>query len=162
MFLSSGDGDVVKLLELPQGCQGPFRGSRRKVGILSRCHSGKGPHLALRGESPGFSQVATANVGFLSSYDEEVRDPLMWPQECPAFMRVAWGHSGFLSSRCWALGPHLELRPEPQVSSLVLTWISGFLWSFNRKVRPCSFVQTGKSAFLSSCKSSFRLPFELT
>ena len=36
------------------------------------------------------------------------------------------------------LGPkhHLELRPEPQVSSPVVTWILGFLWSFNWGVRP--------------------------
>ena len=27
------------------------------------------------------------------------------------------------------------MRPEPQGSSSVLTWISGFLWSFNRGVR---------------------------
>ena len=33
-------------------------------------------------------------------------------------------------------GPHLELRLEPKCSSSVLTWISGFLWSFNRGVRP--------------------------
>ena len=57
-FLSSGDGYVGELLELPKGCQVPFRGSRGKVGFLSRCCSGKGPHLALRGESPGFSRVA--------------------------------------------------------------------------------------------------------
>ena len=30
----------------------------------------------------------------------------------------------------------LESRPEPQVSSRVLNWISGFLWSFNWGVRP--------------------------
>ena len=36
---------------------------------------------------------------------------------------------GFLSIRCLGRGPHLELRLEPQGSSPVLTWISGFLWS---------------------------------
>ena len=34
------------------------------------------------------------------------------------------------------LGPHLELRPQPQGSSKLLTWISRFLWSFHRGVRP--------------------------
>ena len=33
------------------------------------------------------------------------------------------------------LGLHLNLRPEPQDSSPVLTWISGFLWRFNSGVR---------------------------
>ena len=61
VFLSSGDGYVGELLELRQGFQGPFRGSRGKVGFLSKLDSRKGPHLALRGESPGFSRVAAGN-----------------------------------------------------------------------------------------------------
>ena len=64
VFLSSADGDIGELLELPQGSQGPFQGSEEKVGFLSRLHSGKGPQLVLRGESPGLSRVA---AGFLSS-----------------------------------------------------------------------------------------------
>ena len=161
VFLSSGDGYVGELLELHQGCQGPFRGSRGKVGFLSRSCSRKGPHLALREESPLLSRVVVGKLGFLSSYDGDLRDPLMLPQESQVSMRIARGLSGFLCSQCRGRVPHLELRPEPQVSSLVLTWISGFLWSFNRKVRSCSCVETGKSAFLLSCNSSFRLPFEL-
>ena len=37
---------------------------------------------------------------FLSRYDGDLRDPLVWPQERPVSMRVARGLSGFLSSRC--------------------------------------------------------------
>ena len=86
MFLSSGDGYVAELLELHQGSQGPFRGSRGKVRFLLRCHSGKGPHHALRGESPGFSRVAAGNMGFLLSYNGDLRDLLMLPQESPVSM----------------------------------------------------------------------------
>ena len=46
--------------------------------------------------------------------------------------RISW----FFSSYGRKLGYPLELRPEPQGSSPVLTWNSGFLWSFNRGVRP--------------------------
>ena len=60
----------------------------------------------------------------------------MLPQESHVSIRVATGPSGFLSSLCRGIGPHLELRPEPQGSPPVLTWISWFLWSFNRGVRP--------------------------
>ena len=67
VFLSSGDGYVGELLELRQGFQGPFRGSRGKVGFLSKLDSRKGPHLALRGESPGFSRVVAGNLVFLLS-----------------------------------------------------------------------------------------------
>ena len=48
-----------------QGCQVPFRISRRNLGhLLKRC-SGRGPHLAMTREARGFSRVS---VGF-SSYD---------------------------------------------------------------------------------------------
>ena len=125
MFLSSGDGYVGELLELPKGCQVPFQGSRGNVGFLSRHCSGKGLHLTFGGESPGVSRVVAGNLGFLSSCNQDLKP-----------VRVARGLLGFLSSQCRGIGPHLKLRPEPQGSSPVLTWISGFLWSFNRKVRP--------------------------
>ena len=60
----------------------------------------------------------------------------MLPQESQVSIRVARGLSGFLSSRCRGIGPHLELRLEPQGAFSVMTWILGFLWSFNRGVRP--------------------------
>ena len=75
-------------------------------------------------------------MGFLSSCDGDLRDPIVLPQESQVSIWVARGLSGFLSSRCRSIGPHLSLRLEPQGSSPVLTWISGFLWSFNRGVRP--------------------------
>ena len=109
---------------------------KREGRFILRCHSGKGPHIALRGEFPGCSQVVAVKSGFLLSYDGDFRDPLMWPQECPVSMRVARGLSGFLSHRCQVLGPHLELRPQTQDSPPVLIWISVFLWCSHRGVRP--------------------------
>ena len=55
VFLWSGDGYVGELLELQQGCEGPFRSSSGKVFFASRPLSGKGPHLSWRGEPPGCS-----------------------------------------------------------------------------------------------------------
>ena len=106
------------------------------MGFLLRHGIGKGPHLVLRGESPGFSRVEAGNLGFLLSYGGDLRDLLVLPQESPVSMLVARGFLRFLSSRCLVLGTHLELRPESQVSSPMLTWISGLLWSVNRGVRP--------------------------
>ena len=136
MVLTIGDGYVGELSELPQGCQGPFRGSRGKVGFLSRSRIGKGPHLALRGESPGFSQVAAANLGSLTSYDGDFRDPRM-------------GASGMfrLHASCERpLDIPLQSLPGPRSSSVVeakhqgsspvLTWTSGFLWGFHWGVSP--------------------------
>ena len=130
-------GNLRDLPELHQGCQVSFPGSRGKVGFLSRRCRGKGPHLTLRGKSPGFSRLAAGNLEFLSSCDGDLRDPLVFPQESQVSIRVARGLLGFLSSQCRGIRPHLKLRPEPQVSSSVLTWLSGFLWSFNREVKPC-------------------------
>ena len=86
VLLSSGGGYFGEILELNQGCQGPFRGSRGKAGFLSRHCRGKGPHLAMRGESPAFSIVAAGKMVFLSSYDRDFRYPLALPQESQVFM----------------------------------------------------------------------------
>ena len=119
-----------------EGVKDPFESQEGRWDISQYAHSRKGPHLMLRGESPGFSQVTAGNLVFLSSYNGDLRDPLVWPQERPVSMRVVRGFSGFLSSRCWVLRYRLETRPEPEVFSPVLTWICGFLCSLHRGVRP--------------------------
>ena len=136
--------------ELPQGCQGPFRCSRGKVGFFSRCHSGKGPHLALRGESPGFSRDVAANVGLLSCLDGDFRDLLMGPQENQVSKHVARGLSGFLCSHGWGGGTH---------------------WSWGQKLRvslQCQYgspgssgVSTGESGLISCGVMQVHSPLEL-
>ena len=93
----------------------------REGGISLETPQQKTGHLALRGESPGFSRVAAGNLGFLLTYDRDLRDLLVLPQEIPVYMQVARGLLGFLSSLCQVLGPHLELRLELQGSSQLLT-----------------------------------------
>ena len=46
------------------------------------------------------------------------------------------GLSGFLSLRCWGLRPCVDLVPEPEDSSPVLTWILGYFWGLPRGVSP--------------------------
>ena len=112
------------------------------MGFLLKCRSGKGPHLALRGESPGFSQVAAGSLAFLSSYYGDLSDPLVFPQESQVSMQVERGlsgfiiiqvlgprsssgveagTSGFLSSADMDLGVPLEFQQGSQASSLVET-----------------------------------------
>ena len=119
------------------------------VGFLSRHRSGKGPHPALRGVSLGVSRVAAVKLQFPSSYDGDLRDTLVWPQESPVSMRVARGLSGYLSTHCHGRVPHLELRPEPQGSSPVLAWISDF-----------SGVATGESGPVSCGDIQVCIPLE--
>ena len=76
-----------EIFGLHQGCQVPFRISRGNVRfLLIRC-SGKRPHLTMRGEPRGFSRVAVR----FSSYDGQLREPLMFPQGSPISIRVARG-----------------------------------------------------------------------
>ena len=59
-----------------------------------------------------------------------------------------WGLSGILSRRCRGLRPWVESGPEPEVSSLVLTWILGYIWSLPRGVSPR--LECGHALALSS------------
>ena len=137
MFLLHGKVYIGEFLELLHGCQGPFQGSSGNVGFFSRQFSRKEPHVALSAESPGSSRVSAGKWWFLSSSDGDLRDTLVLPQEIQVSMRVARGLSRYRYRQCRGLCPHLELRLEPQGSSPGLTWISGFLWSFNMDVSPC-------------------------
>ena len=57
----------------------------------------------------------------LSTYDGNLRDPLWWRQERPVPCELLGVLSGFLSRRCLGLRPCVELVPEPEDSSPVLT-----------------------------------------
>ena len=155
MFLSSADGHVGELLELPKGCQVPFLGSRQKVGYLSRCCSRKGPHLPLRGESPWVSQVVEGNLGLLSSCDGDLKPARVAsgkssllsscegtlgipPQSVQVLMATSGfeaGTSGFLSSSEMDLGGPMEFDQGTQASSPVETWSSASLSRFQRVVK---------------------------
>jgi len=62
--LSSCDRDVKIPLVWPQGSQVSFRVSRGSTGLLSSHCGGTWPHLTLRGESYGVSQIATRSFVF--------------------------------------------------------------------------------------------------
>ena len=58
------------------------------------------------------------------------------------------GLSGLLSRQCRGLRPSVELVPEPEDSSPVLTWIVGYFWSLRRGVSPR--LEWGHARALSS------------
>ena len=151
---------VGELVELRKGCHILFRGSRGKVGFLSRCCSGKGPHLALRGECPCFSQVVAGYLKFLSSSNGDLRDPLVFPAKSQASIRVASGFSGFLSSWCRGIGtPWVETGTSGLLSRSDMAL--GVPMGFQQGSQASSCVETWKSALLSRCKTGVRLPVEL-
>ena len=83
-----------------------------------------------------------------STYDGDLRDPLLWPQERPVPIRVARGPLGIPLRRCRGLRPCVESLPEPEDTSPVLTWILGYFWSPPRGVSPC--LEWGHARALSS------------
>ena len=73
--------------------------------------SGKGPQLALRGESIDFHQLRQQTFG-QSLVRMGTSGTHSWGhQQRPVSMRVVRGHSGLLCSHYWGRGSHLELRP---------------------------------------------------
>ena len=81
----------------------------------------------MTGESHGFSRAETCRVGFLSSYDGELREPLMWPQGSPVSIRVERGNEAFPSSHGRVIGPQDTLKGEFQGLSRVASGNPGFL-----------------------------------
>ena len=70
------------------------------------------------------------------------------------------GFSGFLSPRCQGLRPCVELVPEPEDSSPVLTWILEYFWGLPRGVSPR--LEWGHARAISSpaiegCHASLRV-----
>ena len=84
----------------------------------------------------------------LSTYDGDLWDSLLWPQERLDPCELLGGLSGFLSRRCRGLRPCVKSVPEPEDSAPVLTWILGYFWSLPRGVSPC--LEWGHARALSS------------
>ena len=66
------------------------------------------------------------SFGFISSWDRELREPLMLPQESQTSFQVVRSMSGLLSSHCRGLGTLLKLRWESGESDL-LSYCEGIL-----------------------------------
>ena len=103
-----------ELLGSHQGCQLPFHTSRWNMGLLLRCWSRQGPHLAMTRDSRGFSRVA---AGF-SSYNGEFRLPLVLAQRSrfPFELRVRARYYSRVTAG--QNRPHLGLCPGPNVPLL--------------------------------------------
>ena len=95
---------------LSLGSQASFQVSRGISGYLRRRCSGLVPHFSLRGESRGFSRVAMVSMGFLSSRDANLKEPLLLPQGSQVSFHVARGSTGLLLNHCRGIGPHLTMR----------------------------------------------------
>ena len=68
------------------------------------------------------------------------------------------GLSGFLSRRCRCLRSCVELVPEPEDSTTVLTWILGYVWSLTRGVSPRLEWRHARSLFSRAVAAVSRFP----
>ena len=154
-FLSSGDGYVRELLELQQGCEGPFGSSRGSVNILETPQQ-KWASSRQEGRTSWIfsscgrcSRLRTGTSGTRSC-------GLRKGQYTCELLRGLWE---FLSHRCRALRHCVESVPELEDSSPVLTWILEYFWILPRGVSPRLELGAFTCAFLPNCSSSVALPF---
>lgn len=126
MFLSSADGYVVELLELTEGCQDPLE-VPEEGGVSLEMQKWKRASSRVEGESSGISRVRQQTV-FLS-VTVATSGILCGASGTFNLHAICEGPLGILVQSLPWRGPHLELMPEPQVSSQ-LAWdcgSSGFL-----------------------------------
>ena len=103
-------------------------------------------------EPHGFSRVT---AGF-SSYDGELREPLVLPQEIQISIRVVRGSVGLLSNHCRGIGGQFALKGESQGVSRIVAEIFGS-HELQWRQQGVSHVISGKSDILSSCEGPCRL-----
>ena len=97
-LLSSHDTDLVEPTEWTQGCRASSSVWRENSVLLSRPGRKRRPSAC---EDRGVSWVSSscgASVGFLTRYDEDLREPLLWSQGSQVSMCMARGSTSLLSS----------------------------------------------------------------
>ena len=129
-FLSSGEGYFGELLELQLGFEGPFISSRRLLISLETPHRIWATSRLEGRTSWIFSSCSWSSR--LTTWTSQTRSGGLMKGQSTCKLLV--GFSGFLFRRCRGLGPCVELVPEPEDSSPVLTWILGYFWSLPRGV----------------------------
>ena len=121
---------------------------------------GIGPHLLVRGKSPGFSRVATGTWGMFSSYSGDGPSKLVLVQRRQDSCIVLKDTSGFSSGLGWAIGMPGEVRRETQGPFPVATGKLGCLSIFKRSQLSSRF-EAFNSLCLSGCQMELRPPVEI-
>ena len=62
-----------------------------------------------------FISSCSASVGFLLSYNRDLREPLMWPQGSPVSIPLATGCTTLLLSHSREIGPQDALKKDLEV-----------------------------------------------
>ena len=121
---------------------------------------GIGTHLAARGQSHDFSQVAAGTWGTFSSYSGDGHSKLMFDhqrQDSCLVIRDTSGFSTRLGRANWML---LKVRRKAQGPFLVATVILGFLSIFKKSQASSRFEELN-SVCLSSCQRDVMPPLQM-
>ena len=128
--------------------------------MLSRRCRKKRPQLPLTGESRALSRVTVGDLGNLSRYHWELRQPLVLPQGSQVSIQVARASSGVIWSHSREIRPQFAWKGESQGVSRIVSGSVGFLklpWG----PEGASHVVSGKSGILSSCDWPLEIPLTL-
>ena len=94
-LLLSCDGYLLEPIEWPKGSQASCGFLKGDSGLVSRPCRRRRASSCNDGESRGFSQAVAQRVGYLSSYDGELRDPLVLPQGRQSPFKLRGGAGDF-------------------------------------------------------------------
>ena len=126
---------------------------------LMQCR-GIGPHLALSGNSHGFSRVEVGTQGIFSRKGGDGPSKLVFVQRCQDSCLVARDTSGFSSRLGRAIGTPLEVRRETQGPFPVATGILGFQ-SIIKSSQASSPFELLNNTCLSICQRDMSPPVEM-
>ena len=98
--------------EWPKGSQASYGVWREDSGLLSRPYKNRRPLSRDDSGVSWFFWSCGASVGFLTRYDGELREPLVWHQVRQVFMRMARGSVSLLSSHGRGIGIQDALKED--------------------------------------------------
>ena len=126
-LLSSRDVYLLEPTEWSKGNQASCGVWKEDSRLLSRsCRNRRSSYRDDGGISCVFSSCG-ASVGFLTRYDGELREPLVWCQGTQDYICVARGRVSLLLSHGMGFGPQDALKKDSRGLSWVAEGILGFL-----------------------------------
>ena len=111
-LLSSCDGHLLEPTLWPKRSQASCEVWRMDQGLLSRSGRKRSPQSRDDGGVSWVFPSCGASVWFLTRYDGELREPLMWRQGSQVSMRMARGSVSLLSSHGRGIRPQDALKKD--------------------------------------------------
>ena len=111
ILLSSHDGYLLEATKWPKGSQASCGVWREYSRLLSRPCRKRRPSFHDDGGVPVFSSCGVS-VGFLTRYNGELREPLLWRQGSQVSMCMARGCASLLSSHGSRIGLQDALKKD--------------------------------------------------